>query len=54
MGILLYVKASLSGGGGDYQLDYKRRNRAIPHETTGDQFFDEDQLEAVALWDSTS
>ena len=36
----------MSGGGDDYQLDYKRRNRAIPHETTRDQFFDEDQLEA--------
>jgi hypothetical protein len=27
-------------------LDYKRRNRAFPHETTGDQFFGEEQLEA--------
>jgi hypothetical protein len=42
-GIPLYVKASLSGGGDDYQLDYKRRNRTFPHETTGDHFFDDDQ-----------
>jgi len=45
-GILLYVKASLSGDEDDYILDYKRRNRAFPHETTGDQFFGEEQLEA--------
>ncbi|WP_051953707.1 patatin-like phospholipase family protein [Methylocapsa aurea] len=45
-GILLYVKASLSGDEDDYLLDYKRRNRAFPHETTGDQFFSEEQLEA--------
>jgi hypothetical protein len=45
-GILLYVKASLSGDESDYILDYKRRNRAFPHETTGDQFFGEEQLEA--------
>ncbi|MGA7383774.1 MAG: patatin-like phospholipase family protein [Methylocella sp.] len=44
-GILLYVKASLSGDEDDYLLDYKRRNRAFPHETTGDQFFGEEQLE---------
>lgn len=44
-GILLYVKASLSGDEADYLLDYKRRYRAFPHETTGDQFFSEEQLE---------
>jgi Patatin-like phospholipase len=45
-GILLYVKASLSGDEPDYVLDYKRRHQAFPHETTGDQFFCEEQLEA--------
>jgi hypothetical protein len=45
-GILLYVKASLSGDESDYILDYKRRNRDFPHETTSDQFFGEEQLEA--------
>jgi hypothetical protein len=45
-GILLYVKASLTGDEDDYILDYKRRYRAFPHETTGDQFFGEEQLEA--------
>lgn len=44
-GVLLYVKASLSGDEGDYILDYKRRFRDFPHETTGDQFFTEEQLE---------
>ncbi|HUB64643.1 MAG TPA: hypothetical protein VL996_09400, partial [Methylocella sp.] len=44
-GILLYVKASLSGDEDDYILDYKRRYRAFPHETTSDQFFGEEQLE---------
>ncbi|WOJ90395.1 patatin-like phospholipase family protein [Methylocapsa polymorpha] len=44
-GVLLYVKASLSGDEDDYILDYKRRNPAFPHETTGDQFFGEEQLE---------
>jgi len=45
-GILLYVKASLSGDEDDYLLDYKRLHRAFPHETTSDQFFGEEQLEA--------
>lgn len=44
-GILLYVKASLSGDESDTILDYKRRHRAFPHEATGDQFFSEEQLE---------
>jgi hypothetical protein len=45
-GILLYVKASVTGDEDDYILDYKRRHSAFPHETTGDQFFGEEQLEA--------
>jgi hypothetical protein len=44
-GILLYVKASLSGDEDDYIVDYKRRYRKFPHESTGDQFFSEEQLE---------
>jgi hypothetical protein len=44
-GTLLYVKASLSGDESDYILNYKRRYPAFPHETTGDQFFGEEQLE---------
>ena len=45
-GILFYVKASLTGDESDYVLDYKRRNPDFPHESTGDQFFSEEQLEA--------
>lgn len=45
-GILLYVKSSISGDESDYILDYKRRNPTFPHETTSDQFFGEEQLEA--------
>ncbi|MCI0465949.1 MAG: patatin-like phospholipase family protein [Beijerinckiaceae bacterium] len=44
-GVLLLVKASLSGDEADYILDYKRRYPAFPHESTGDQFFSEEQLE---------
>jgi hypothetical protein len=45
MGILVYFKASLSGDEKDYILDYKLRNLQFPHETTGDQFFSEEQFE---------
>jgi hypothetical protein len=45
-GILLYFKSSLSGDEKDYLIDYKKRFRDFPHETTGDQFFGEEQLEA--------
>ncbi|MCI0600276.1 MAG: patatin-like phospholipase family protein [Beijerinckiaceae bacterium] len=44
-GVLFLVKASLSGDEADYILDYKRRYPAFPHESTGDQFFSEEQLE---------
>jgi hypothetical protein len=45
-GILLYVKSSLSGDESDYVINYKARYAAFPHETTGDQFFSEEQFEA--------
>jgi hypothetical protein len=44
-GVLIYIKASLSGDENDYLVDYKRRNRTFPHETTIDQFFTEEQFE---------
>lgn len=44
-GMLLYFKSSLSGDEKDYVLDYKKRHRDFPHETTGDQFFSEEQFE---------
>jgi len=44
-GILVYFKSSVTGDEKDYILDYKRRNPDFPHETTGDQFFSEEQFE---------
>jgi hypothetical protein len=45
-GILVYIKASLTGDENDYIFDYKRRYSAFPHETTLDQWFTEEQFEA--------
>jgi hypothetical protein len=44
-GILLYFKSSMSGDEKDYLINYKKRHRQFPHETTGDQFFTEEQFE---------
>jgi hypothetical protein len=44
-GTILYLKASLSGDENDYIRDYARRFPMFPHETTGDQFFSEEQFE---------
>jgi hypothetical protein len=44
-GTLVYIKASLSGDENDYIRDYSRRNPTYPHESTGDQFFTEEQFE---------
>jgi hypothetical protein len=45
-GILVYIKASLTGDENDYVFDYRKRNNAFPHETTLDQWFSEEQFEA--------
>jgi hypothetical protein len=45
-GRILYVKSSMTGDESSYVVDYKRRNESFPHETTGDQFFSEEQFEA--------
>lgn len=45
-GQILYIKSSLSGDENDYVCDYARRFSEFPHETTGDQFFSEEQFEA--------
>ena len=45
-GVLLYVKASVTGDEPDYVLDYQRRYPSFPHEATSDQFFSEEQMEA--------
>lgn len=44
-GTLVYVKSSMTGDENDYIRDYARRNPSFPHETTGDQFFSEQQFE---------
>ncbi len=45
-GTLIYVKSSMTGDENDYVAAYKRGNLAFPHESTGDQFFSEEQFEA--------
>ena len=45
-GVLLLVKPSLTGGEPPDITQYKTRNAAFPHETTGDQFYDEAQWES--------
>ena len=44
-GILVYIKASLTGDENDYIFDYKKRHDDFPHETTLDQMFTEEQFE---------
>lgn len=46
VGHLLYFKSSLTGNEPADVLDYKRRNPSFPHQSTADQFFDEEQFEA--------
>ena len=45
-GILVYVKPALTGDEPPDVLQYKTRNNAFPHESTGDQFYDEAQWES--------
>jgi hypothetical protein len=44
-GFLVYIKSSLTGDEHDYVRDYARRYVDFPHETTGKQFFNEEQFE---------
>lgn len=44
-GVLIYLKASLTGDENDYVSNYKKRNPDFPHETTLNQFFSEEQFE---------
>lgn len=45
-GQLIYLKASMSGTEGTDIMQYKRTHTNFPHETTGDQFYGEDQFES--------
>jgi hypothetical protein len=44
-GVIVYFKSSISGDEYDEILAYKRRSPGFPHETTGDQFFNEEHFE---------
>ena len=46
IGWLLYLKSSFTGDEGEVIREYRHRDPAFPHQSTGDQFFDEDQFEA--------
>lgn len=45
-GALLYVKASITGDEAAELLDARRTQPGFPHQSTGDQFFSEEQFEA--------
>jgi hypothetical protein len=45
-GVLVYLKASMTGREDTAVLQYKASHGAFPHETTGDQFYGEDQFES--------
>jgi predicted acylesterase/phospholipase RssA len=44
-GMLLYLKASMTGDEDEAMRDYRRTHPQFPHEPTSDQFFDERQFE---------
>ena len=45
-GALIYIKASLSGDESSDVKEYADRHSKFPNESTGDQFFDENQFES--------
>ncbi len=46
LGWMLYLKLAVTGTEPRHILDYRRQNPAFPHQTTGDQFYDEAQFES--------
>jgi hypothetical protein len=48
-GRLIYLKASMTGCEDTPVLQYKKLHPSFPHETTGDQFYGEDQFESYRL-----
>jgi hypothetical protein len=46
LGYLLYCKASLTGDEPEHLHEYKVKHPHFPHQTTADQWFDEQQFEA--------
>ena len=45
-GILIYIKASLTGDESSDVKEYAAAHPGFPHQSTGDQFFDENQFES--------
>ena len=45
-GVLIYLKASMTGKEDSAVLQYKASHPDFPHESTGDQFYGEDQFES--------
>jgi hypothetical protein len=45
-GTLIYIKASMNGHEDTAVMQYKASHPNFPHETTGDQFYGEDQFES--------
>jgi hypothetical protein len=45
-GTIVFLKPTLTGDEPPDVLQYRTRNRAFPHESTGDQFYDEPQWES--------
>ena len=45
-GVLVYLKASMTGHEDTAVLQYKASHPTFPHESTGDQFYREDQFES--------
>lgn len=45
-GWMLYIKLAMTGTEPRYVLDYRREHADFPHQTTGDQVYDEAQFEA--------
>lgn len=46
LGWMLYLKLAVTGMEPRYVLDYRRQNPAFPHQSTGDQLYDEAQFES--------
>ena len=46
LGWMLFIKLAMMGTEANYVLDYQREYPLFPHQSTGDQFFDEAQFEA--------
>jgi len=46
LGWMLYLKLAVTGTEPRHVLDYRRQNPDFPHQTTGDQFYDEAQFES--------